>query len=68
MSIWQIPEDIKYSCPNLVDFVKAVKPVFHDENGKRIKIMSLNFACCLLQDDYRDICKDSAYCECKSIY
>lgn len=70
MSIWQIPiEDIKYSCPNLVDFVKAVKPIFHDENGKRNKDNELE---ALRVVYYKMITEtfagDSAYCESARAY
>ena len=70
MSIWQIPiEDIKYSCPNLVEFVKSVKPLFHDENGKRNKDNEIE---ALRVVYYKMITEtfagDSAYCESARAY
>lgn len=70
MSIWQVPiDDIKYSCPSLVDFVNRVKPLFHDTAGNRDKTKEIEalrtIYYIMLTDTFRG---DSAYCESARAY
>lgn len=69
MSIWQIPiEDIKYSCPSLVDFVTNVKKVFFD-NGKRNKEKEIEALRTVYYMMIVDVFSgDSAYCESARAY
>lgn len=43
ISIWTMPiEDIKYSCPSLLNLVKDVRGVMYDENGNKVQYADIN--------------------------
>lgn len=70
ISIWQVPlNDISYSCAILYPFIKAVREIYLDENGNKIKEREIEALRFIYKYMYTVVFKgDSAYCESAKAY